>query len=226
MHTGEAPADNKVVQAAVEAYPDRLVGCAYINPLVPEAAAQVDFWADAGFKALKFFPADGYSPDDRLLWPVLERMEERRLAALFHMGLADYTFPSVPGTRRAPRSSFAYPMRLDPTCRLFPGIRFLILNMGYPLMIEAWSVHHNNGNIYLHIGGEGVRFTSLATSYVALGGPGFIPLDFSRVVAGTGDAENMGRAMLLAEDSLTRMGCAYCKVDGAFSANAENLFRR
>ncbi len=225
MHTGETPADNRAMLVAVTAHPDRLIGCAYLDPLDPDAPARIDFWADAGIKALKFFPADGYSPDDRRLWPALERMEERCLAAVFHMGLADYTFPSAPGARRAPQSAYAYPMRLDSTCRLFPGIRFLILNMGYPLMIEAWSVHHNNANIYLHIGGEGVRFSSLATAYVALGGPGFIPLDFARVVVGTGDAENMSRSLLLAEDSLVRMGCARCRTGGVVSSGAENLFR-
>ena len=223
--SGATPASNQEVLSAVEVHPERFIGCAYINPLDPGAAKQADDWADAGFKALKFFPADGYSPDDKRLWPVLERIEERRLVAVFHMGLADYAYETAPGARKAPNSAYAYPMRLDPVGRLFPSVHFLILNMGYPLMIEAWSVHHNSGNIYLHIGGEGTQFSSLATAYAALGGPGFIPLDFSRVVFGSGDAENMQRTVTLAEDSIARMGCALCRAGAVFNANAESLFR-
>ena len=224
-HSGCTPAGNHDVLSAVEAYPDRFIGCAYINPLDSEAVKHVDDWADAGFKALKFFPADGYFPDDKRLWPIFDKMQVRRLAAVFHMGLADYAFETVPGARHAPNSAFAIPMRLDPVCRLFPGINFLILNMGYPLMIEAWSVHHNSGNIYLHIGGEGTQFSSLATAYTALGGAGFIPLDFSRVLFGSGDAGNIARSVMLAEDSISRMGCVRCKAGKVFNTNAEAFFR-
>lgn len=223
--SGLVPATNGEVLAAVQAHPGRFAGCAYVNPLDADAPKQADCWADAGFRALKFFPADGYLPDDRRLWPVLERMEERRMAAVFHMGLADYAFDSAPGARRAPNSAYAYPMRLDPVARLFPGISFLILNMGYPLMLEAWSVHHNGGNIFLHLGGEGTQFSALATAYSSLGGAGFIPLDFNRVVFGSGDTEQLHRAIVLAEDSLERMGCLRCKSSPVFGANAETLYR-
>jgi predicted TIM-barrel fold metal-dependent hydrolase len=223
--SGLSPAGNRAVLEAIQAHTDRFVGCAYVNPMEDGAADQADKWADAGFRALKFFPADGYSPDDRLLWPVLERMQERRLAAVFHMGLADYAFYSAPGARRAPNSAHAYPMRLDPVGRLFPGVNFLVLNMGYPLMLEAWSVHHNSGNIFLHLGGEGVPFTALATAYVSLGGPGFIPLDFSRVVFGSCDAQDLPRAAALAADAVARMGCAQGNAGAVFGANVETLYR-
>lgn len=223
-HSGLTPGNNRDVLAAVRSCPERFAGCAYVNPLLPGAVEQVNDWADQGFRAIKFFPADGYFADDKLLWPVLEIMEQRHLTAVFHMGLADYTYTLDPDKRRAPNSAFAYPMRLDPTCRLFPEVNFLILNMGYPLMIEAWSLHHNNGNIYLHIGGDCVQFTALVSAYCGLGGAGFIPLDFSRIVFGSVDAADILRAINLAEDSITRMGCTHCRHGAVFNTNAEALF--
>lgn len=224
--SGAAAGGNEEVRKAVLAHPDRLIGCAYMNPLDADAAKRVEEWAGEGFKAVKLHPSDGWSPDDKALYPFYEKVEAARLAAVFHMGLADHAFDTAHGRRRAPDSACAYPMRLDPVCRLFPAINFLVLNMGYPLFMEAWSVHHNAGNIFLHIGGEGVQFSSLATAYAALGGPAFIPLDFNRVVFGACDAPDMLRARLLAEDSAARMGCCpHGRDSGVFGANAEALYR-
>ncbi len=197
--------NDRVLSAARE-YPDRLIPGAYINPLNDDALSQLDRFADKGFKAIKLIPADGYYPDDRSLYPFYEKAEKLGFIVILQMGLCEFSYDTAPGNRRAPNSSYGVPMKLDPICRLFPSINFVVLNMGYPLMMETFSVHHNSKNIYLHIGGEGASFNAPVSSYVALGGAGFVPLDFKRVIFGSGTAKDILTSSVLASHAVERMG--------------------
>jgi hypothetical protein len=99
-----------------------------------------------------------------------------------------------------------------------------ILNMGYPLMAEAWSVHHNSRNIYLHLGGEGTPFRAPATGFPAMGGSGFIPLDSKRIVFGSGAAADMSESYILFKEAVSRMGLGADAADAAASGNVKELF--
>jgi predicted TIM-barrel fold metal-dependent hydrolase len=99
-------------------------------------------------------------------------------------------------------------MRLDAPSRLFPRIRFVILHMGFPFLFEAWSVHHANKNVFLHLSGTGTTTTALPVGYAAVGGAAFIPLDFDKVVWGSGNAADPKAALAVADSHLALMGCA------------------
>ena len=207
LYTGKRPGcDNESLYKAIKIHADRLIGCAYINPLEKDALSEVDKWADSGFKAVKIYPADGYYPDDKSLYPFYSKTEQRGLALMAHMGISDFSYDDAVKTRKSPNASYAYPMKFDPICRLFPKLNIVILNMGYPLMAEAWSVHHNSRNIYLHLGGEGTPFRAPATGFSSMGANGFIPLDAKRIVFGSGSAHDMNASYILFKEALVRMG--------------------
>jgi predicted TIM-barrel fold metal-dependent hydrolase len=199
---------NSEVASAVRFHPDRLIGCMLINPLDPGAIDTVSEYSEKGFKAVKFVPAQGYYPDDPRFYELFDSIQERNLAALFSMGQINFTLAHEKGARRALNSAFAYPMRLDAPSRLFPGIRFVIIHMGFPFLFEAWSVHHANKNVFLEISGSGAYFDALPVAYAAVGGSSFIPLDFGKVVWGSDNVENPAAHLLVADSHLRMMGCA------------------
>jgi predicted TIM-barrel fold metal-dependent hydrolase len=217
-------ADNGDVLKALGKHRDRLIGCAYLNPLEEDCISQIDKWADEGFKAVKIYPADGYYPDDKNLYPFYSKLEETGLALIAHMGITDFVYSDAATSRRAANAAFAYPMKFDPICRLFPKLNIVILNMGYPLMVEAWSVHHNSRNIYLHLGGEGTPFRAPATGFSSMGGNGFIPLDEKRIVFGSGAAEDMGKTHTIFNEALMRMGFGKDAQKDALSKNPKAVF--
>lgn len=201
LSKGKALPDNKAVQDAVQKYPDRFIGCFYIEGLSPEAPRQVKQAAQSGCKAIVLFPHDGYAPDDRMLMPLLDEAAANKLAVFIQTGLANFEYATKPGARRAPESGLAYPMRLDPVCRLYPETNFLLMNMGYPLMMEAMSVCHNASNIYISLGDEGVRTTAPVQGYCGMGHSAFIPLPEDKLVFGSGQSQNIA-------DSLSMFSCS------------------
>ena len=112
-------------------------------------------------------------------------------------------------------------MKLDPVSRLFPKTTFVILNMGFPLMNEAWSLHHDSKNVYLHLGGEGIHLSGPAMGYVNMGAGGFIPLDSKRVLFGSAFSENLLTTSVVCESKFHMMGLSW---DQAVKANPVQLY--
>lgn len=199
---------NAEVAAAVAAHPDRLIGCFHANPLEAGAAAMVAEYAGKGFKAVKLIPGEGWYADEPRLYPFFDAVQDAGFAALVQCGVTTWHLAHLGGRRRALSASYAYPMRLDAPSRLFPRIRFVVLDMGFPFLFEAWSVHHANKNVYLDLSGAGPTAGALAVGYAAVGGPAFIPLDFDKVVWGSDNAADAKVAMTVADAHLAMMGCA------------------
>ncbi len=215
---------NKELAAVVASHPDRLTGCFHLNPLDPGAAAAVSEYAERGFRAVKLFPGEGYYVDDPKLYELFDAIQQRDLAVIVSVGLPGFTLDSRPGSRRSLNSAYAYPMRLDAPSRLFPRLRFVMLHMGFPLLFEAWSVHHANKNIYLDISGAGAHASALPVGYAALGGPAFIPLDFSKGVWGSDNGPDPRAAMAAADSHLQMMGCADSgQREAVFGRNAARM---
>ena len=215
---------NLDVAKAVKAFPDRLIGCMHINPLAPDAVETLERYVQEGFKAVKFFPAEGYYPDDPRFYSLFDRLNDYKMTALFYMGQINFSLLHDNGKRRALNSAYAYPMRLDAPSRLFPGVRFVIIHMGFPFMFEAWSVHHANKNIYLEISGCGAYFDAIPVSYTAVGGSAFIPLDFDKVVWGSDNVEDTVASITTADSYLKLMGCIDAgKRKNVFGANAARI---
>jgi predicted TIM-barrel fold metal-dependent hydrolase len=213
--SGFAP--NEVVQKAVKAHPERLIGNVYSDPRDADALQVLKRFLDAGFRAVKMFPPAGFFPDDERCMPLYEEIEARGVPILVHTGQTNIQIRSPdPKKRLATDSRFSHPFHLDKISRLFPGIPFVMAHMGYPHLVEAWSVAHANQNIFLDISGSGPWTDGIPLVYNAIGGQNFIPIDFNRVIWGSDNC-------LPQAEHIARMG-TYMRQIGAGSRERKLIF--
>ena len=142
-------ADNAEVLQAARAHPDLLIGFAVFE-LGRDDPALIDHYADQGFRGIKFIrPADNY--DSKNFYPVYERMEERGLPALFHLGIVARTandrLMDVNNNRHRP-------IYLDTLARAFPGMTLIGAHLGNPWYEEAAMSCRWNPNLYFDLTGS------------------------------------------------------------------------
>ena len=154
------------------------------------------------------------------------------LAYVLGLGYADYlqTLPVNVGYkpsagRRASSSKYANPMNIDQIARLFPRTAFVMAHMGYPWLVEAWSVAHANPNVYLDIAGSGPWTEAAPVAYLALGGQSFIPIDFSRVIWGSDNCLPQAESIARAQVYLRQMWCLSEQRKQVFGGTAARLLR-
>ena len=79
---------NEDCLAAVEKYPDRLVGMVYVNPLEGQAAADKVYYyvQKKGFKGIKANPLKhAYVADTELMDPIMEAAKELDIPVFIHL---------------------------------------------------------------------------------------------------------------------------------------------
>ena len=214
------------VAQAVKAHPDRLVGSVYIDPREPDALSTLKRYLDQGFRAVKLFPPAGFFPSDERFHPLYEEIERRGVPVLVHTGQTNIKLLSKDSkVRRATDSRFAHPMHLDPLARLFPGVNWVMAHMGYPHLLEAWSVAHANTNIYLDISGSGPWTDGIPYVYTAIGGQNFIPIDFARVVWGSDNCLPQGEHIARMSTYMRQIGAGSEQRKLIFGENARRLLK-
>ncbi len=215
---------NDETLAAVRAHPDRLSGCVMVDPRSADATDTMQRFVDGGFRCVKMFPPDGFYPDDERFFPLYERIEKVGVPILFHTGQTNVGYKPSAG-RRASSSKYANPMNIDQIARLFPGIPFVMAHMGYPWLVEAWSVAHANRNVYLDIAGSGPWTEAAPVAYLALGGRSFIPIDFTRVIWGSDNCLPQAESIARAQVYLRQMGCSSEERKLVFGGTAAKLLK-
>lgn len=134
---------NDHTRAAVDAFPDRLVGFANIKPPQGAAAciAEIDRCADWGFRGIKLHAmADSYSADDpELVDPVVERCLHHGIPIWFHTGHLPY----------------ATPMQIASLASRFPEVALIIGHLGHGMVYDAIWAAANRRNVYLDISLQG-----------------------------------------------------------------------
>ncbi len=117
----EIAPENRAVYEAVKAYPERLVGFGWANPLLGKQATLDEIrrgFEEYGFAGIKFNGAqDGYViDDDHLALPFIEQAANYGKPIAFHIGADFY--------------ENTHPYRLGRIAALFPEARFLMVHMG------------------------------------------------------------------------------------------------
>ena len=219
-------AGNERVAEAVRAHPDRLVGNVYLDPRDSGAGDTLERFVQQGFRAAKLFPPAGFDPNTEAFYPLYERIEHHGLPVLVHTGQTNIRLLSGdPKVRKATDSRFAHPMNLDQPARLFPGIPFVMAHMGYPHLLEAWSVAHANPNIHLDISGSGPWTDGIPLVYNAVGGRNFIPIDFARVVWGSDNCLPQGEHIARMSAYMRQIGAGSEERRLIFGENARRLLK-
>ncbi len=157
----DADALNEATRAVVAEHPDRFVGvgCIDVGCRYPtQIARQVDRVADLGMLGVSFQPAFfGLDIDDRRLYPLYARAEDRGLIVAVHTGISYSRMHPIRHER---------PELLDQVACDFPDLRLIACHAGWPWATEFAAVARRHPTVYLEFGG-------LAPKYVARPGTGW-----------------------------------------------------
>lgn len=107
--------------------PERLIGFAWIDPLLPNAKNEVErVIVDYRLQGIKMIPNHLYPYEERI-FPVYERIEELKVPIIFHSGIL-HTFSDS--------SRFCRPTFHEALLH-FPGIKFALAHISWPWTDEC-----------------------------------------------------------------------------------------
>lgn len=139
----------EAVRTAAAAHPDVIIPYGHVNVDDPEAPAQIDRFAKAGFKGVKMHRPK-HDWDDFGYFPIYEKLERLGLVALFHTGI-------VSGSSDDPEPSSMARMRpafLHTIARSFPKLRIQGAHLGNPWYDEAAEAARWERNLYFDLTGS------------------------------------------------------------------------
>jgi hypothetical protein len=191
-----SPVDNRAVARLVGAAPDRLVGCASVDPRDGMAALHELRRAvrDDGLRALKLLPfLYDRPPDHAIYFPLYATAAELGIPVLILTGHTAVAAPSEHGR----------PLHLDRIALHFPELTIVAGHMGHPWTEELMALAWKHPGIYIDTSGHRPKylpeaFRHFMNSYgrdKVLFGTGYPLTDFATPLA-------EARALGLRQDSL------------------------
>jgi predicted TIM-barrel fold metal-dependent hydrolase len=157
--TGHPRIPNEEVAASCAAHPDVLIPFASVDPHrgragVREARRLV---TDHGVRGFKFHPSlQGFSPDDRIAYPLYEAIEELGVPALFHTGQTGIG-AGVPGGGGI-RLRHSNPMLVDDVAVDFPELRIILAHPSFPWQDEALAVATHKPYVHIDLSGWSPKY--------------------------------------------------------------------
>ena len=139
----------EVVKKAAADYPDVIIPYGFISVDNPEAIAEVQKFAAAGFKGIKMHTPK-HNWDDFGYFPIYEKLQSLKLVALFHTGI-------VSGSSDEPEPSSMARMRpayLHTIARSFPKLVIQGAHLGNPWYDEAAEAARWEKNLYFDLTGS------------------------------------------------------------------------
>jgi uncharacterized protein len=157
--TGHPRIANEEVAESCAAHPDVLIPFASIDPHKGRAGLREArrLVADHGVRGFKFHPSlQGFSPDDRMAYPLYEVIEELGVPALFHTGQTGIG-AGVPGGGGI-RLRYANPMLVDDVATDFPELRIILAHPSFPWQDEALAVATHKPYVYIDLSGWSPKY--------------------------------------------------------------------
>ena len=142
---------NERVLELWHAHPTRFIPACYIEPRnIMEAQTHIRRFYDNGVRFLKMWPGHGFSPDDKMICPVFELINELKMGVIFHMGMMGFRLNLDLAIRRSTgfNAKFGQPILLDAPARVFPDIKFVMAHTAWPWTLEAVAMAQYP-NIYI-----------------------------------------------------------------------------
>lgn len=143
---------------AVERFPDRLIGAAWVNPTEGEiAVTQIkDAVFKHNFKAIKLHPLfHSYTPNDECMFPIAECAEELNVPLMIHTG----------------HPPFSLPCSVAQLAELYPNVKMVMVHMGHGngMYIQAAiDMAKKYPNLYLETSGMPMH-TKIKEGYEVVG---------------------------------------------------------
>ncbi|HEY3130948.1 MAG TPA: amidohydrolase family protein [Acidobacteriota bacterium] len=141
----------EAVRKAAEEYPDVVIPYGRINVDEPGALAEIEKFADAGFKGIKMH-SPRHNWDDPQYFHLYARIQERKLLALFHTGIAFHV--DTPQYTSMARMRPGY---LDTLTRAFPDLYIQGAHFGNPWYDEAAEAARWGPKLYFDLTGSSLQ---------------------------------------------------------------------
>ena len=157
--TGHPRIANEEVAASCAEHADVLIPFASVDPWkgaagVREARRLVE---EHGVRGFKFHPSmQGFSPDDRMAYPLYAAIEELGVPALFHTGQTGIG-AGVPGGGGI-RLKYSNPMLVDDVAVDFPELRIILAHPSFPWQDEALAVATHKPYVYIDLSGWSPKY--------------------------------------------------------------------
>ncbi len=133
--------DNRITADVMNAHPDRIIGCIYVNPLNPATVDTMEEYAAKGFSAVKLNPLrHAYCADGDVLYPVMEKAGELGLPVCIHSGHPPYSLP----------------WQIGLLAEKYPDVKIMMIHMGHGHGVyidAALKMARKYPNIYLEMSG-------------------------------------------------------------------------
>lgn len=156
--SGLPPVTNDFIAACVAAHPDRFLGFASVDPHKVEAAIAEAERAvgQLGLRGFKFHPsAQGFSPDDRRFYPLMEAIAGLGVPALFHTGTTGLGAGLAGGG--GVKLGLSNPMLLDALAADFPSLTIVGAHPSWPWQDEMLAVAQHKTNVWIDLSGWSPR---------------------------------------------------------------------
>lgn len=142
---------------AVDQYPERLIGAAWVNPYDSDALGQIqDAVKNHGFKAIKLHPlSHGYLPNDECVFPITELAQELNIPLMIHTG----------------HPPFSLPWSVAQLADLYPNVKMVMIHMGHGngmYIQSSIDMAKKYDNLYLETSGMPMH-TKIKEAYETIG---------------------------------------------------------
>lgn len=157
--TGHPPIPNEEVARDCARHSDILIPFASVDPWRGRAAAREArrLVAEHGVRGFKLHPGlQGFSPDDRMAYPLYESIQELGVPVVFHTGQTGIG-AGVPGGGGI-RLRYCDPMPIDDVAVDFPGLRIILAHPSFPWQDEALAIAGHKPHVYIDLSGWSPRY--------------------------------------------------------------------
>ncbi|MDY6875576.1 MAG: amidohydrolase family protein [Chloroflexota bacterium] len=225
---------NDMTATYIQAYPDRLIGFAVVNPReVAQSLAELERAVDElGLRGIKLHPSmQEFYPNDESFFPVYEFAQARGIPVLCHTGASAASHPD----------KYSHPLLLDEVAVRFPELYLILAHAGRPMYAEAALLLRKHSHVYADLcanvgrrDGEALlAFVLLAlkvyagaTDRLLFGSdyPVFWPADFLgqiRAAVGGGLAQRLGLQTISEGELVMILGDNVLSILNAFDGGRE-----
>lgn len=161
--------DAEFLAAAVQAYPDRLIGYVMIDPTQSDARDQTRYSLHIlGMRGVTLFPTmHHFHASDEIVYPIYEEAASAEVTVFIHFGSLNLPIFQKLGLPDNIDLRFSNPLDLMQPARDLPDVNFIIPHFGCGRFAEALAVAGESKNVYFD--------TSSSNSWIAP------PLDLKQV---------------------------------------------
>ncbi|WP_449291524.1 amidohydrolase family protein [Nonomuraea maritima] len=157
--TGHPRISNQEIAEGCAEHADVLIPFASVDPWKGRAGVReaVRLVTEHGVRGFKFHPAiQGFSPDDRMAYPLYEAIEELGAIALFHTGQTGIG-AGVPGGAGI-RLKYGNPMLVDDVAADFPNLKIILAHPSFPWQDEALAVAVHKPTVHIDLSGWSPKY--------------------------------------------------------------------